>query len=322
MIISAHKNNYLDPPVYNLLKEINSPVPIVQISSLQDYVFNPSLYELKEWILADFCEYGANDFNDGITHVWGVNIELFPKAQTEEWKKFDQFVKDNPPALIFKRELLKDCNTENVYPINFPCLWEIPAIQTKFEFESRPLEVFNVWGYSHELRRMLHGEIFINAVKRNRAVIDNFSHLSEEIKDKRKKWLTVFTPWHSRYDMKDVLSWQGLSKLSVSLPGAGFVCFRHSEACINSAMVMRDDPVRWSYDWINGENCIKFPVGKDADSIRGITGAKQAIETIEEALNNPLLYEIYCEGVNTCHKYSLHNYVSNYIEPIIKKHLC
>lgn len=320
-VISHDKREIFDAPTLNLLKEVNSPIPIVQVNQFSDYQFNPELYDLDKYILADFCEYGANSFDFTTTHLWGKNSEKFKLADGEEWKKFDQFVKDKEPTVYFKRELLSKDMGGNVYPISFPCFWDIPPIQTKEEFNSRVLSVFNSWGYSHELRRMSQGEIYINAVRRNRAVIDNFSHLEQELKDGRQKWLSVFTPWHSRLPMDYVLSVQGMAKLSLSLPGAGAVCFRHSEACINSVMVMRNDPIAWSFPWVDNVNCIKFPFGYDMDNIRGLTGAKDIIERIESALIDPNLYDIYVACVNNCMRYRIDKYVSEYLEPIINKYV-
>ena len=321
MVVSACKSGRLDHPTLNLLKEVKIDVPIVQINQFSDYVFNEDLYKLKDWVLADFMEQGANSWDCRETLLFGHNAIKFDKANTWDWIKFDEFVQANPPKLYLKRELLKNDRTSNVHPINFPCFWQASPPVSKEEFESRPIDVFNSWGYSHELRRHFHGEVFINAVHRNRAVIDNYSHLEEELKDERKKWVSVFTPHHSRLPMDYVLTVQGMSKLSVSLPGAGLSCFRHAEAPLNSVMVMRADPLKYSYDWVHNENCVMFPVGEDMDSIRGITGAKEAVETIEEALQNPNLYDIYREGVANCEKYKLNNYVKNYIEPLIKLYL-
>lgn len=320
MVISADRKGTLDAPTYNLLKEINVDIPIVQINTFSGYEFNPELYNLDKWVLADFLELGANSWDMSHTLLFGKNSELFKQTHTDEWRKFDEFVKAKPPALYLKRELLIKDFKDNIHPISFPCFWDVPTIQTKDEFNSRVLSVFNSWGYSHELRRMIHGEIFINAVKRNRAVIDNFSHLEEEIKDQRQKWVSVFTPHHSRLPMSYVLSVQGMAKLSLSLPGAGVVCFRHSEASINSVMVLRDDPIAWSFPWVDNVNCIKFPFSYDMDNIRGLVGVQDVIERVEKALIDPNLYDIYVAGVNNCLKYRVDKYVSEYLEPLIMKY--
>jgi hypothetical protein len=311
----------LDTPTYELLKNVASEIPIVQVNAFSNFQFKENLYSLKKWVLADFSELGANRWDTKDTFLWGNNSKQFPHADNEEWGKFDAFVRKVPPIVYFKRELMQKDFGENVHPLNFPCYTSVSAPQTREEFNARPIDVFNSWGYSHELRRMFHGEVFINAVNRNRAVIDNYAHIENEITDKRKKWVSIFTPHYARFDMRDVVRIQGQSKLSVSLPGAGLTCFRHAEACINAVMVMRDDKLKWSYDWIHNVNCIKFPVGEDMDSIRGINGAKEVVESCEKALENPDLYEIYLAGVANCQKYTMPDYIINYVEPIINQYL-
>lgn len=321
MIISPDKNGHLDAPTYNLLKEISIDVPIVLMCGWDNYEFDKRLYDLGEYVLCDFSELGANSWALDQTMLWGKNADYFRQPKNPEWQKFDDFVKQHPPNLYFKRELLNEDRVANVHPINFPCIHPKYEVQSKVEFENRPIDLFNSWGYSHELRRVFHGEVFLNAVKRNRAVIDNFSHLEQEIKDKRKKWVSVFTPWHSRLPMDYVLNVQGASKLSISLPGAGVHCFRHAESPVNSVMVMRDDPIAYSFEWQHNINCIKFPVGKDMDSIRGLKGASEAIEAIETALENPDLYDIYKAGMDNCDKYRVERYCKEYLEPLIKRYM-
>jgi len=148
MVVSAHRNGYLDQPTFNLLKEVSSEVPIVQINAFSDYEFNEELYKLGQWVLADFLELGANDWGRQETLVFGYNSHKFKKAQTEEWQKFDKFVRDKPPILTLKREFLsKDGLWYNIYPIDFPCFHSPQPIQTKEEFEARKIEVFHFWGF-------------------------------------------------------------------------------------------------------------------------------------------------------------------------------
>lgn len=72
-------------------------------------------------------------------------------------------------------------------------------------------------------------------------------------------------------------------------------------------MMKRYDDLAWSYEWQHNRNCIEAVPGKE-------------IETIEKALENRNLYDIYLEGVATADKYRPINYNPNYIERIIKEH--
>lgn len=316
MIISPYLGVY-DQPVYNILKEIKTDIPIIMLTKFSDFVFDEKFYDLDKYILADYLENGANSWDLSETLLFGKNAEKFSKCHTDQWQKFDDFIKNQPPKIYFKRELLSKDVGGNIYPTDFACILPEYPIQTKEQFDKRPIDLINWWGYSHEIRRMFHGECFINAVKRNRAVIDNLSSLGEGMKDERKLWISTFVPHYARYDKFELMKVNEMAKISVSMPGAGLKCFRHAEASANAVMLMRDDHIAWSYDWRHNENCIKFSTGNDMDSIRGLNGAWEAIEAIETALENKNLYDIYVEGIKNCNKYRLENYCRNYIEPII-----
>jgi len=321
MIVSSDATGRFDAPVYNILKEVSSPIPIVPVTTFSDFVFNEKLYDLKDWILADFLELGANDWSREETLLWGGNSQNFKKAQTEEWQKFEKFVREHPPKIYFKRELLAKDIGRGLYPIDFASLAKLEEIQTKEEFNARAISVLSIWGHSHELRRATHGNFFLNAANKGYGVVDNFYHFEKAVKEYSKTWATICVPHYARLPMNEVFNVQGQSKLSVSLPGAGCKCFRHSEASVNSVMVMEDAGLAWSYGWKDGVNCIMFPGGKDMEEIRGLKNSWRVIDAIESALENPNLYEIYLNGVANCRKYYLPEYVQNYINPIIQNNL-
>lgn len=324
MIVSPDKKGTLDHPTLRILQEINIDVPIVPVNMFSGYDFNEDLYKLDKWVLVDMAEYGANQWQRNETHIWGVNSENYKQCDTDEWRKFDNFIKEKPPIVYFKRELLKKDLTGNIYPIDFAAFFATPPIQTEQEFNNRLLELFNSWGYSHELRRAIHGYIFVHATTSGIEVVDNFPSIEKQISERngnKRTWATIFTPYWQRQEMQTVFHYQGMSKLSLSLAGAGAKCFRHSEASLNSVMVMEDNDIAWSYDWVDGFNCIKFPKAKDFEEIKGLKGQYRVIEAIEAALKRNDLYEIYKNGVATCEKYRLDLYAKNYLEPIIKKYL-
>jgi hypothetical protein len=127
-------------------------------------------------------------------------------------------------------------------------------------------------------------------------------YLSEE---KGEKWITLWIPHWARIDVQQLMNANNLSKLSLSWPGAGFKCFRTSEAPANSVMVMYKNDFAWAFDW-NETNCILVEPGKE-------------IEGIEEALKRDDLYDIYLAGMGNVHGYRVNNYISNYLLPIINK---
>lgn len=321
MILHPNKNG-IDPVLETILSYIKSDkVSLIPIVKHRDFIFNPDLLNLKTpYILFDFCEYGANTWDRKETHFFGKNSSSFG-FKGDEWAKFDDFINTNPPLIYFKRELLKKDVSDTVLPIEYPA-WHKPAYITKESFETKPLEVFFNWGYSHESRRMLHGNIFVHGVKNNINVIDSFNNISFEIKNSKpsdRLWASIFTPYYSRINNHDVYEFQSLSKLSVSLAGAGIKCFRHSEAPLNSVMVKQQDPLAWSYEWIHKVNCIEVPLGDSMNDIRGLNGSPE-IQAIEDALKGDL-YDIYMAGIENCSNYFITYYINEYITPSIGKRL-
>jgi hypothetical protein len=231
-----------------------------------------------------------------------------------EWMKFDAFVKSNPPVTYFKRELLQKDLLKRflVRPIEYPSFHPSYPVQSEKEFNARPIRVFFSWGHSHEARRILHGNIFVNAARSGYGVVDNFNFIEQAKKEYKDLWVTINVPHYARISMEEVLHVNGQAKLSVSLPGAGVKCFRHSESPVNSIMVKMDDDLAWTYPWVGGDNCIEIHEFKN----NGLS----PIDYIEAALKRTDLYEIYLNGLETLDKYRLSNYVKNYIQLIINQY--
>lgn len=298
MLVSADKNT-IDPPVYRIVANINSPIPIVPITRLDHYEFNPALLELKEYILIDYCEYGW-DFYSDVTHLFGVNTEEFEdKFKGEEWQKFDNWVKQNPPKVYFKREMTTSCTLDYVKPIEYPNWIICPQVQTKEEFESkRPIDIFYFWGRSHEGRVMFHADIWKQSSNYGYSVCDNIYYLDGFLKKEEnpKKWVSLSIPHFSRHDIAEVLAVNSLSKISVSMPGSGVKCFRSTgESPVNSVMAMPQNDIKWTFDWVHGENCILIRLG-------------QEVKDLIANINRPELYNIYVNGVETARKYQWENY--------------
>ncbi len=309
MIVSPDLNGNIDQVWYSLLKNVNSSVPIVIVTKLENYKFNPALYELDKYILVCGCEYGWNfPLEKTGTHIWGQRFKHFDFGfHGEEWDKFDEFVGSRPPLIVFKREIMDGANPLNYYPINYPAWYELPPIQSREEFDSRKLLFNFIWGLSNERRKTIHGEIWQRAGEFGYVVCDNVANIGLflEKEDNDKKVLTANVPWYARHPMDIIFGINQLSKISISVGGCGRHCFRDSESSMNSVMFRWEDGIKFSYPWVHNVNCIKSEPGKE-------------LETIMAALNNPNLYDIYVGGVENCQNYVLANYVKNYIEPIIK----
>lgn len=310
MIVTPDINGQMDGSVLRIASEINSPYPIVPITRIEGFKFNPDLLSLDKYVLLDYSELYWNSENTD-THLVGKNTGDYPEQfPGDEWKKFDDFVREQPPVVYFKRELLNKDRSDFIHPIDYPCWVEPPPVQSKEDFNKRPLEVFFFWGRSHEERVRLHSDIWSNSSKNGASVNDNIYQIQNFLAEESnpKKWATLYMPHYSRIDISNLLSINGLSKLSVSLFGAGRKCFRTTgESPVNSLMVMQKSESCYTYEWEHGVNCLMFPE------------TKVDVTLLDEFLKRDDLYEIYCKGVETVNKYKIHGYVNNYILPIINK---
>lgn len=308
MIVSPDKAGRVDGVVHHILKDINTEIPLVPITRLDNFVFNEELRKLDKFVLFDFVELGW-DWNMDYSVLFSINATSMPQFQNEEWKKFSDFIGQRQP-LYFKRELLKKDVSQYIVPIEYPAFNTVSVVQDKSMFDTRYIDVFFNWGLSHPRRRQIHGEIFLNADKYGYDVVDNFHHIQGACREKENRglWATINTPHYARLPIQQVLNVQGLAKISVSLGGAGRKCFRHSEAPVNAAMLMWKDEIAWSYDWIDGVNCIKSDEGNE-------------METLIKALQSDSLYEIYLRGVENCNRYYLPTYQNDYILKTINERI-
>lgn len=304
MIISADKKGTVDPPLYDFIKFLSVDVDFIPLTRLPEYQFNEELFKIDKWVLIDYIEYGANDWTQGVTHKWGENTELFKdrfKDNWGEWQKFDNFCKQNPPIVTFKRELLQKDVSSILLPCEYPCKYPVYQVDLRDKYDARPIELMHYWGHSNESRRIFQGNAWLNAVKHDVTICDNIYYLNNFLDEKsRHLWATINIPHFARIELEQVLHFNGQSKLSLSLPGDGIKCFRHAESPINSLMVMMEDNIAWSYPWVHGVNCIKIK--------------NDPIEEIRQALNREDLYDIYLAGVQNLDNYRVENYLNNYIK--------
>jgi hypothetical protein len=314
MICNPHQGDGIDGSVWKIAQTINSPIPIVPVSRINNYKFNTDLYRLSDYVLLDYVEYDWNwDLEKSGTHLFGHNTNEFHHFDTPDWRTFDQWVNENPPKIYFKRELLKTTIAPSflkVAALDYPCwLQALPPIVSKEEFNKRAIDLFWFWGRSHEERLKLHGEIWMYAAEKGYGVCDNLMYLPQFLQNESgKKMVTANIPHYCRIPIEGILGVNGMSKISAALPGAGRKTFRGTgESPVNSVVMMMEDNLAYSYEWKNNFNCLKFKeFGEELD-------------TMEEALNNPNLYDIYVNCVKNCENYLINNYKTKYIERIINE---
>lgn len=327
-IVSPDKQGRIDPPINrillnfpNLTTQEEADILLIPITKLDNFEFNRELFRnSKPYIIFDYCEYGW-DWDRKETHLFGKNtldFEWFCNPdQISQWMMLDTFINIVHPLAYFKRELLKKEEQENVFPIDYPCYFDKPITQTVEEFNDRPISVFNYWGRSHEARLIYHGEVWKNAARKGYAVCDNIYQFNKfmELEANPNKWVTLHQPWYDRVDLSEIMIINGMSKLSLSMWGAGVKCFRSTgEAPVNSVVVMPEDELAWSYDWIDNDNCIKF----FTSDIKGIDEEFPVIQKMEYALQRLDLYNIYINGLETVDKYRIDRYINEYIIPKIE----
>ena len=307
-----------DGVALKLCEAINSPYPILLISRQENLNFNEQILSLKgqKYVIADFIEVGWN-WNREETLIIGKNIGEFKDCCQSGWERLDEFIKENPPVLYFKRELLKKDATAKVLPIEYPNWQKEYPTQTREQFNARPISVLNYWGRSHEARLIVHGEIWKNAARKGYAVCDNIYYINHFMREDSNinKWVSLWIPHYARIDISEILKINEMSKLCISLPGAGVKCFRQTgEAVVNGIVVMPEDNLEYSYPFVNNVNCIKFPI----ETVTGVDKEWGVIEAVEKALLNNNLYDIYLESLLVAEFYRVDNY-TKYIENLINK---
>ena len=308
MIIQPNIGQGLDGTLIRMVEQIKSDLPIVPVSRMGDFKFNTDLFRLTDYILIDMCEMSWNTpFESTGSAIFGRTADKFNEYQSDDWKRFNEWVANNPPLLTFQRELLNKDVTDTIIPIDyFNWVSEIP-IQSREEFEKRALSAFMFWGRSNENRLLLHADIWEGATRHGYSVCDNMMYLPDFIaNEKGDKWCSLWQPHYKRVELQYILSINNIAKISIAPFGAGRKTFRHLESSVNSAMLMWEDNFAWAYPWKNGVNCIKCEIGEEVD-------------TIVKWLKNPNLYYVYKACVENANRYRVDRYCSEYIEPMIKK---
>ncbi len=305
------QSNILDHFHYIVSSPAKADVCLVPISFFHDYKFNPRLWDIsdKPWVMIDFLEYEWCYFNEkNETHLFGKNTNDC-RWLNPNWEPLDEWVRNHPPILYFKRELLEKDASDTVKPVEWPAYLPDMPMQSEEEFNNRPLEVFSNWGFSHPSRPTLHSKIF-EGMNHGIGVISEASQFEPYLRDHphARTWMSVFCPWFSRVPIADLSFYQRRAKLTVALHGCGKKCFRHSEAPVESIMALQEDRLAWSFPWVHGENCIRLRNGHE-------------FEDLNEATKRDDLYRIYRSSQETIARYRGGAYVRDYLLPLIQSKL-
>lgn len=224
--------------------------------------------------------------------------------------------------VYFKREFIR----AHVPPLPYPvyvtdfiteaCPEDEPP-ETAEAFNARPVDFFMVWGYSSADRPVLHAELL-------RRRFSNLATALEDIdwyvKDGRKGIAALlFTPHYRRVPLRELLQYQKLAKLSISMRGASQKCFRHAEAALNSVMAMQECTTEFAFPW-NKTNCVVMPnLPKPTINPMYWIDVPAAVTALSTALDGDL-YSIYLAGLENARHYKAKNYVQEHWLPILRRH--
>lgn len=215
------------------------PVPHCEFSMNWDAAIRIT-HSKKPIVVFDYFEHG---WWKGDTVNWMLGDKELPK-DTEFIRPYDvlsKWVFGNKAQIkaYFQRELHKEHTKENfpVYPIDWynSYVWE--AIDTRVEFDARPIDVLWIYGNSHPMRQQFHGEMMKQAFPQWDVITD----------EKQIPFISnptvamLYKPHFDRLSQEEVYRIQSLSKITVSLPGFGVKCFRDTEAIVNSIVALPEN---------------------------------------------------------------------------------
>lgn len=270
----------------------------------------------KPFVIFDFIEYGHN--SSIFDHIISINTDKYKyKFLNKDYLILDEKLKEVNIKCYFKRELGKNhiINANfPIKPIDYLSLYLSDyEIESEEKYYKRPIDIFFTWGWSSPSRPLLHGCFYQMAEELNYSIVSDHSHLYKEKKFNIDKPLvySAYTPHHSRMHMSEILALQGLSKISISLNGAGVKCYRHSESPINSLMALQENDLKWNYEW-DDSNSIILPNLKSKNIIDADASVRKLIEEIKS--NN--LYDRYVRCVKNNKLYNQKKYIYELLRSI------
>lgn len=329
-IASPDATGYIDPPIRHVFESLprverwqDADCILVLVSRTDRYRFNEGLFQMtdhKPWCLVDFSEFFWDNPQD-ISYIWGQNMLDFPWwNQNADWAKFDRFVRERVPRMIWQRELFNADATDQIRPIEWLCDHEPARPQSKDEFYGRPMEWLHNWGRSNESRVLFHAKTFEWSSHLGYDAIGSFDHIEEYVKRGMKFAAAVHVPDTKRIDISRVLQYQRLAKVSTSFSGCGVCCFRHVEAPVNSIMAIQRNRKAWTYPWVDGVNCLELDLGIGNQCTDGVYFQDEGdpyMMKLYNFLQRDDLHEIYANGLETCRLYRPSQFLNNHFIPTI-----
>lgn len=309
-IITPDAFGRVDPPLMRLLQCLprGDDIAIVPITRLDEFRFREDLSRhigKKPWVLCCMSEFGW-DWNQESSYLWGRDRTASQRFQYPEWKRFEDWITDNPPVLTFQRELLVTDASDRVLPIEYLNYSNPIRPDTEEQFNARPIDVMFNWGLSSRIRPVIHGDIFMQSMRLGYEVCSQWDHLERETRDKRGIWASIHTPHYARLNNEEMIRWFGRSKIVVAAPGDGVKNFRQGEIN-NSAIAMIPDKLAYSIP------------------IKGVRLNRDAFaESLWQFLHGEdsrFLYEVYLMNNAASDKLRPERYIPEYLIPKIQEKL-
>ena len=233
-------------------------------------------------------------------------------AKLNEWVAADSSLM----RLYFKRELHHYMPPQRVpvLPLEYPAAWGYffeteQKIQTREEFSDRDIHLSYVWGPSTPARAVLHGEMMSHYC-RHPLITDErmLEHVTWQ-----DKVVLLQRPDYLRIPFDEMAGIFARTKIGISVWGCGQKCIRDAEVPFNCVLAMQESSHRWSYPWIDGENCIVLPSRRDGtqqvDTKEAFPKLDYYLQHVEE------LYRIYLQGTENWRHYRIDTYFRDYVYP-------
>lgn len=221
--------------------------------------------------------------------------------------------------LYFKREYCPAKIPKTSYPVvttdfmsDFVKEFDEQQLTNKAEFEQRPIDIFFNYGYSGTERMLFHAELMKRYHDPFRLCL-TLEQIDNALRLGYKNLIAlVYTPPELRYPFVDILKYQGMAKLSLSLRGASWKCFRHAEACKNAVMAMQECHTEFAFPWKKGINCVTLPnLPRLNPGPRYWLDLAESVKQISLALTSDL-YPIYVSGRMNAANYVTEAYIERH----------
>lgn len=319
---------------YTILNELQKVWPEVDVNEAEvvifvatwraEFVFDRELFETVKQrglpiVVLDYFEH---------RHIRKYNIighSILPRLLGGDYEVMHKAMADANIVAYFKREYPTTVEPKvsyPLYPIDFTVSHHDAYSEpdTEEAYNNRPIDVCFIWGYSHESRPRVFTELL---KARGQFGMPHLAITDTDVQwllkhEKRCPLALLYQPFYNRLPLKRVFELQSLSKVTVSLFGAGNKCFRSAEGGYNS-LVAHQAPelVHWAFPWQDGVNCIGLPnvpgSDEDIDAEKAVTVLLHWLRVVQGSL-----YPLYLRSVENTHRYHSDRYTVEYVVPKIE----